>query len=116
MSDKQNVNPGQLTEQQMQVLTVLGMAARAAVKQPTVRQAIQNVVERNQEPVSIERTIDCKNAPIDEGKWEFKLREGVLEIIAWSDDKTKAQVVRLTRRGVEIHLMHNKPTDPEEQE
>lgn len=57
------------------------------------------------EPVVTVRSLRDKDAPKDEGEWEFKLKDGVLEVIAWSDDKTEAQCIRLVRRGTQIHLM-----------
>jgi len=59
--------------------------------------------------VVMSRSLRDKDAPKDEGEWEFKYSNGVLEVIAWNDDKTEAQCVRLARRGNQIYLMTSKP-------
>lgn len=55
--------------------------------------------------IVMSRSLRDKDAPKDEGEWEFKLSNGVLEIIAYNDDKSEAQCIRLVRRGMQIHLM-----------
>lgn len=61
------------------------------------------------------RTIVDKQSPIDEGQWEFRLSGGVLEVIAWNDEKTEAQSIRLVRRGTQIHLMHSQNPEGEDE-
>jgi hypothetical protein len=60
------------------------------------------------------RSITDKDAPKDEGEWEFQLKDGVLTILAWNDEKTEAQCVRLCRRGMQIHLMRTAESGSEE--
>lgn len=65
------------------------------------------------EPVVTVRSLRDKDAPKDEGEWEFKLKDGVLEVIAWNDAKTHADCIRLVRRGTEIHLMQTREQSDE---
>lgn len=66
------------------------------------------------EPVLIQRALRDKDAPRDEGEWEFKLKDGVLEVIAWNDEKNEAQCIRLVRRGTQILLMQTQKPEGEE--
>lgn len=91
---------------------LLQLAPKAS--QSIMRSAIQRVcnpAEKKPDPITMTRVLVDKDAPKDEGEWEFKLSNGVLEVIAWNDDKTEAQCVRLVRRGFQIHLMHTRQQD-----
>lgn len=79
-----------------------------------MRQAINNTLHpphKQEQAAIISRTLRDKDAPKDEGDWEFKLSNGVLEVIAYNDEKTEAQVIRLVRRGMQIHLMQTRETE-----
>lgn len=59
-------------------------------------------------PVPIARELRVKDAPKDEGSWEFRWLDGVLTVIAWDDNLQEAKCVRLTRRGMDIYIMQQK--------
>lgn len=83
-----------------------------AIMQQAVRKGL---APKRTEATVTTRAITDKEAPRNEGEWEFQLKEGVLTIIAWNDDKTAASCVRLVRRGTEIHLMQaQKPEQGDE--
>ncbi len=103
----------QLTREQMAILSQVGAAAFHGVRQPSVQGAIQKALKRAAAPETTVRIISDKQAPIDEGEWEFQLTDGVLTVIAWNDGKTEASCIRLVRRGTEIHLMTG-GTEPQE--
>ncbi len=106
-ADKQLLSAiGVMTYKQMQA----AKAAAAQQQQPhtpaspannALRSAVQNALPG---AAVMSRTLRDKDAPRDEGEWEFKLEAGVLTVIAWNDEKTEAQCIRLMRRGTEIHM------------
>ncbi len=110
----------QLSPADKQLLSAIGVmaykqmqAAKAAVAQKqqaqpasspannALRSAVQNALPG---AAVMSRTLRDKESPRDEGEWEFKLEAGVLTVIAWNDEKTEAQCIRLMRRGTEIHM------------
>jgi hypothetical protein len=79
----------------------------AKESQSIMREAVQKACGKPVAPPPLQpmsRTMVDKDAPKDEGEWEFRLKEGVLTIIAWNDEKNEAQFVRLVRRGTEMHV------------
>ena len=128
MSEKPRVIPAitippGMSREQANALAAIAVEAHRQMQSPSVKRAIaqadaakapespannalrEAVRQELPETQATVRVIWDKQAPIDEGYWEFRLSGGMLEVIAWNDSKTEAHCVRFVRRGVEIHQM-----------
>lgn len=91
----------------------LTTAESRGILRETIKRAVSPPAKPEKlQPIS--RVISDKEAPKDEGEWEFRLQDGVLTVIAWDDEKKEAKCVRLTRRGMDIYVMQKKEGEDDE--